>query len=60
MIGLNSQIQDGPSFGFTLLPNELFTALFDLANQDRLAPAWTLNQMIDDQMDAMFISLVIV
>src|SRR5215469_13102324 len=58
VIGLNRQGKNGPALLFALCLNQLLTTLFDLANQDRLTPTWTPDQMVDDQMHAMLISLV--
>ncbi len=59
MIGLNSQRENRPSFHEALLTKKMLTASFDLAYQDRLAAAWTPDEMIDDEMHTVLIALVL-
>ena len=59
MIGLNSQRENCPSARVALLTKKMLTASFDLAYQDRLAAAWTSDEMIDDEMHTVLIALVL-
>jgi len=58
MIRLNRQFQYFPFSLLTFLPDERFTICFDTATQNRLAPLWTPDQMVDYEMYSMLILLV--
>src|SRR3981081_1276381 len=59
MIRLESQCKKCPSLLFALFCNEFLTAILELAYKNGLSSLGTPDEMIDDQMDAMFISLVL-
>jgi len=58
MIGLDRQLQDSPSFIETLLFYDLLAARFDVPNENRFSPFRTPEKMVDNEMDAMLISLI--
>jgi hypothetical protein len=60
MLGLKSKLKDEPALLSTFLFYELLAPLFDLADKNGLAAARAPDQMIDDEMNAMFISLIVV
>ncbi len=57
MIRLDSQCKNAPSLLFARCFNELLTAILELSSKNGLSSLGTPDEMIDDQMDAMFISL---
>ena len=59
MIGLDSQCENGPAFLLALLLNELLATLFELARENGLPSFWAPDEMIDDQVNTMLISLVL-
>ena len=59
MIGLDRQFQDRLSFIETLLFYGLLAARFDVANENRFSPFRTPDKMVDNEMDAMLISLIV-
>lgn len=59
VIGLNRQFQDCPTLFGALLLNKDLTFLGDGATQYRFAALGTPDQVVDDKVDAVFISLVI-
>jgi len=59
MIRLDSQCKNCPSLLFALFFNEFLTAILELSYKNGLSSLGTPDEMIDDQMDAMFISLVL-
>jgi len=60
VIGLNRSCENEPAFFSTFLFDELLTPFFELANSDRFAAPWTPDEMRDNQVDTVFISLIIV
>lgn len=58
MIGLDRQFQDSPSFLETLLFYDLLAARSNVPNQNRFSPFRTPDKMVDNEMDAMLISLI--
>lgn len=58
MIRLKSQSENVPSPLFAFCFKQLVTANFELASENRLSSLWTPDEMIDDQMDSMFIPLI--
>ncbi len=59
VIGLNRQRKDRPPLFFALLFNDLPGTLGDLTRQHWLAAAWTPDEMIDDEMHTVLITLVL-
>ena len=59
MIGVDRQFQDSPSFIETLLFYDLLAARFDVPNENRFSPFRTPDKMVDKEMDAMLISLIV-
>src|SRR5258708_7441923 len=60
MIGLDSERQNLPPMLRTLTCDQLPAACGHRLYQHRLAAAWAPDEVIDDEMDAVFISLVLV
>src|SRR5260370_13277286 len=58
VIGLESESENVPLFLLTLLLNELLTAFFELAHENRLASFWAPDEMAHNEVDTVFISLV--
>lgn len=59
MIRLNSQGKQDPSLLFAFLFNELLATLFDLADQNGFTTAWAPDQVIDNQMNPVLITLIL-
>jgi hypothetical protein len=60
VIGLNRSFERDPTFFSPLLFDELLTPFFELANEDTFAAPWTSGEMRDNQVDTVFISLILV
>src|SRR5215469_7757571 len=58
VIRLNSQSKNRPPFFITLLLNQNLTAVFNGPCEYGLAATWTPDQMIDNQMNSMFVALI--
>ena len=58
MIRLNRQLHNRPALLGTLLLDEQATVLGNRAAKDRFAPLGTPDEMVDDKVDTVFISLV--
>src|SRR5712691_3903227 len=59
VVWLDSQAEHMPPFFLAFLFDQLTTPLSNRACKNRLAATWTLNQMAHNEMDPMFISLVL-
>jgi len=59
VIGLNRQLDHIPSLRMALLFQQLLTAFFDFANKNGFTPFGAPDEMIQDQMYTVFISLVL-
>ena len=55
VIGLNSQGKDRPSILITFFLNQLFASLSNRTSENWLTASWTPDQVIDDQVNTMFI-----
>src|SRR5260370_7262352 len=58
VIGLESESENVPLFFLTLLLNELLTAFFELAHENRLASFWSPHEMAHNEAHTLFISLL--
>jgi hypothetical protein len=59
MIGLNGKAKNDPSFFFALFFDDLSGTPGDITRKHWLAAAWTPDQMIDDKMHTVLITLVL-
>ncbi|GLV54636.1 hypothetical protein KDH_14830 [Dictyobacter sp. S3.2.2.5] len=59
MVWLDSQRENGPPFLFTLLLNELLTPLCNVSSQNGFPSPWTPDEMINNEMNVMLISLIL-
>ncbi len=58
ILRLDSQRENVPSFLFTLCFNKLLTAVLEFSYKNRFASFGTPDEMIDNEMDSVFIPLI--
>src|SRR5262245_45345966 len=58
MVWLNRQFQDVPTFLSTLLLDKVLTVLGDTATKDGFAPLWAPDEVVNDKVDTVFISVI--
>src|SRR5712692_4035647 len=58
MVWLDSERENVPSFLFTLCFKKLLTAVLEFSYKNRLPPLGTPDEMIDNEMDSVFIPLI--
>ncbi len=58
MIWLDSQSKNAPSLLFALRLDKFLATLRKLPNQDRLSSLGTQDEMVDNEMDSVLISLI--
>ena len=59
MLWLDSECENNPSFLFALCFYEFLATILEFSSKKRLAALGTPDEMIDNEMDSMFISLVL-
>lgn len=56
MVGLDSELQDNPALLSAFLLDKRFASFGNFANKDAFAALWAPDEVVNDKVDAVFIS----